>query len=476
MGNERARTYLRLVAEAQLRKALRAPRVTRASRLVIEENVRQVRWAGDILAAAGALDDEDVALIVAELETALAVRSGMDTQQLARRLGWIAAPTGESPQRQHAAQLTQIAPIGQVVGVGNDRAPSDLHLMALASTPTDTVLTAAMRMRWPTDGSSADLEITGAGPQHLPYDQLWAADDKGGRYSVGFDGDGGTTVWHGIVRLSPALSLDARWLELIANGAHRLIRLRLPPAGKPVPAGTVISGSVTASPAERWLTAQASRILTHAWDVAGSVAEMRLGETVRMLVDAGALVADSKIPGQLAAFCEQLGLTEHGIAAPAAAALPVSWANVVGQDRRREAASRRDGVSSLAGPGCEQFAPLATVLPDIDGTRFGLVSLASAADNSYLHVVASGLPELVGRLPDDWDIRFSWWLRDSAGNWHAAIAGEQTMLSPGVTAFRLRLIPPLARPPEEIEVIVTGSSIRVRAILRCPAYPEMPDT
>ena len=46
------------------------------------------------------------------------------------------------------------------------------------------------------------------------------------------------------------------------------------------------------------------------------------------------------------------------------------------------------------------------------------------------------------------------------------------MLSPGVTAFRLRPIPPLARPPEEIEVIVTGSSIRVRAILRCPAYPE----
>ena len=34
------------------------------------------------------------------------------------------------------------------------------------------------------------------------------------------------------------------------------------------------------------------------------------------------------------------------------------------------------------------------------------------------------------------------------------------MLSPGVAAFRLRLIPPLARPPEEIEVIVTGSSIR----------------
>ena len=60
-----------------------------------------------------------------------------------------------------------------------------------------------MRMHWPPDGSSADLELTGAGPHHMPYDQLWAVDDQGTRYAVRLEGDrGGTVTWFGIARLS----------------------------------------------------------------------------------------------------------------------------------------------------------------------------------------------------------------------------------------------------------------------------------
>jgi len=56
-----------------------------------------------------------------------------------------------------------------------------------------------MRMHWPPDGSSADQEHIGAGPHHMPYDQLGAVDDQGTRYAVRFEGGvGGPLTWFGV--------------------------------------------------------------------------------------------------------------------------------------------------------------------------------------------------------------------------------------------------------------------------------------
>ena len=63
--------------------------------------------------------------------------------------------------------------------------------MSLVRTATEALITVVMRMHWPPDGSSPDLELTGAGPHHLPYDQLWAVDDQGTRYTVRFEGGRG---------------------------------------------------------------------------------------------------------------------------------------------------------------------------------------------------------------------------------------------------------------------------------------------
>jgi hypothetical protein len=84
-------------------------------------------------------------------------------------------------------------PIGQVLQVRTGRAPADLNFLAAiqigarAGTGTEAVLTVAMRMHWPPDGSSADLEASGAGPHHLPYDQLSVVDEQGTRYSLRFE-------------------------------------------------------------------------------------------------------------------------------------------------------------------------------------------------------------------------------------------------------------------------------------------------
>jgi hypothetical protein len=183
-----------------------------------------------------------------------------------------------------------------------------------------------------------------------------------------------------------------------------------------------------------------------------------LGEIITVLTEAGAITADSPVPGQLAALCQRLGAAGHGITVPPAAEIPAQWASVIAQ---------RDAPVPADGP--EVFTPVADILPDIDGARFALAGLSTAAGESQLHVVASGVPQLTDRFAHNRTPGFSWWLRDGAGNWHVATAGEPCTLGDGTQAFRLQLTPPLAAAPDAAEVVVTGPTTRVRATV--PIHP-----
>ncbi len=179
------------------------------------------------------------------------------------------------------------------------------------------------------------------------------------------------------------------------------------------------------------------------------------GNVTAALYAGGVLPPSSPVPGQLAALCERLGITGHGILAAPAAQLPGRWASVLAQ---RDAAP--------AGQHQEISAPLATLLPDIEGTRFALTGLTSAAGGSYLDLVASGLPERAGAGPYGWGSGFGWWLRDEGGGWHTAAGNDVAMRSLGeAAAFRLRLVPPMVSCPDTLEVAVTGLASRLRAVV-----------
>ena len=64
-------------------------------------------------------------------------------------------------------------------------------------------------------------------------------------------------------------------------------------------------------------------------------------------------------------------MRRRGIAVPAAAEIPAPWASVL---------APHDAPVPTGGP--EVFAPLAVVLPDVDGRE------------SHLHVISSGMPPL----------------------------------------------------------------------------------
>jgi hypothetical protein len=109
------------------------------------------------------------------------------------------------------------------------------------------------------------------------------------------------------------------------------------------------------------------------------------------------IAAGNPLPGQLAALCQRLGAARHGITVWPAADIPAEWASVV---------AHRDAPAPAGGP--ERFAPLAVVLPDVDGAWFALAGLSSAAGESHLHVVGIGLPPPAGRFEYNWTAWSSW--------------------------------------------------------------------
>jgi hypothetical protein len=521
VGDEQAETYLRLLCEAETRRA------GRGSSPGIARSVERIRRAGEVLVMAGLLAPEDVGRVATELEAALLARSDQERPRYAQRMSWIFAeltdaprvdaPRGEPPPSGPAAPGGgwAITPVGRRISVAHDRAPSDLYLMTLVRSPDAVAITTAMRMHWPADGSSADLEITGAGPQHLPYDQLWVADDRGTRYRIAMNGEGGTLTWQGDIWLHDLPPPDARWLDLVADGAHRLARIDLDPAGRaevrpatatepdpavatgpdpavatgpdpavatgPDPAVATEPDPATATepdpavvtepgpavPAGEWmLAAAAERLLANAWNRGGPRVHAQLGETITVLAAAGALAADTAAPAQLAALCERLGLSGHGITVAAAAQIPARWAEVL--------PPLADGP-----PGPEWFVPLGPAAADLEGARFAFAGLTSAAGRSFLHVVAEGLPPPPAHR---WYTGFSWWVRDDAGGWHLATETDPGQRSrgpaggTGMVAFRLRLTPPLRARPDAIEVVVTGRRASARVVVPVGEGPEMADT
>jgi len=212
VGDERAETYVARLAEAELRRAGDELRRldTAAEDLWADPGMRpfeiaggatwKVGRAGRILVVAGVLDQDYLDRFASDLHAAIYVRSRL-LLNWDRRRGMlhrtIFGPPVPRPYRgaRHAMRVT---PVGRALRGASDRAPWTLHLMSLMRTETEAVLTVAMRMHWPPDGSSADLELTRAGPHHLPHDQLEAVDDQGTRYAVRFEsGRYETAIWKG---------------------------------------------------------------------------------------------------------------------------------------------------------------------------------------------------------------------------------------------------------------------------------------
>ncbi len=129
---------------------------------IAESALWKVVRAGRILIAADALDADFLVRFAADLHAAVKARSRILLSWDRRRgmLHTMLAPSSsQALPSGRADRAIRVTPIGRALRVASGRAPSALHLMSLVRTETEAAITVVMRMYWPPNGSSADLEI-----------------------------------------------------------------------------------------------------------------------------------------------------------------------------------------------------------------------------------------------------------------------------------------------------------------------------
>jgi hypothetical protein len=471
MNRERAETYLRQLAEAELRRARTLP----AARIPGRRNTARLALVAQALVAVGAVDAGTADQIRADLEVAVAVlQPGQENQAspgqrglapdarkpLARlmhsppgRAGTAALPvsglsTGHTRPVPHRASW-RVVPVGQVIPIRDDDVRRELLLVAYLQSADGALFTMA---GW-------------------PFHPFTAVDDHGASYQIGFRG--GHAAAELVLRPDPPHHI--RWLDLITAPGEPATRIDLDPQ---IPAPDVTMTRNTHSPGELLLDVIAARILCSGpafpqgeleHPPAGA-ADLRAfigdgpGDIVAALHASGALPPPSPVPGQLAGLCTRIGIPGHGITAPPAD-LPEPWHSMLTRPRRLPQAGPEPGIA----------AATVAELPELDGTRITIlglhhstiVGLHNSATKTIVHMLVSGVtPE------DDWTYGRvvrplpALWVRDSSGRWHATRTnGTGLSGNSGEVILWLEIVPPLDSGTAWIDVVATGRSAEVRVRL-----------
>ena len=472
MSREQAETYLRLLAESELRRvrALPAGSYWHAPRLQL---------AAQALCAVGAIDAGTAWQIRGEADFALAARRPAEPGRspLAQRRLTSApslepppAVSGRFPASGRGAGPARpvpwrVVPVGRVIPGHGLR--GDLIVLAYLHGPAGARFMIAGGL-----AEFARVAVHGPGPARttqpgrLSPVPLVATDDRGVSYRLGYVfGPGGGSV----LVLNPQPPHPVRWLDVCTPG-ERAIRIELDPPDPPGPRPQVTVTRTATSAGEVMLDAIAARILTNipapAQDKPGKQATAKAslrayigskpGDLTAAMLAAGVLSPASPVPGQLAALCERLGIPGHGITAPPAAGLPPPWQGML---------TRRAAPHTALAPG--SWAAAVAELPELDGIRLTILGLHHGVPGTTLHMLVSGA------TPDgDWDFSRAvrplpaLWARDNSGQWHATrTSGIIPWGDVGIIMLWLDIIPALQAGTTWIDVIAVAPSARARVRL-----------
>jgi hypothetical protein len=478
MNRERAETYLRLLAESEVRRVTALPEGS-AVRLW---HAPRVMLAAQALCATGAIDDAAAAQVRSEFDLAVAVRQlsragispGVRLDDLLAQVQRARIVPGSTIGRAAAPAPRRVVPVGQVVP-GSFRGGGDLLLLAYVQTPASAWFTTAIAMAGP-PGMGSGTPQPGRPPQPpraLPARPLTAVDDKGASYQFMLIGGFRTAV----LELVPDPSHAIGWLDLLTASGEPAFRINLeplepqrpPPDPQRPPPEIAVSRTAT-SPGEILLDGIAARILVLvAGSLPGTTArppaasnDQRVffsdgpGNVTDALYAAGVLPSASPVPGQLARLCERVGIPDHGITAPPAADLPQPWLSMLNGYHRQPRPPLAGGSR----------ATVVARLPELDGVQLTVLGLNHDEPNTVMHLLASGV------TPDvDWSYSRAvrslpaLWIRDSNGDWHATRTRGQMPWKDATMMIWLEIIPALEAGAAWIDVLASGPSAQVRARL-----------
>ena len=483
MNREGAETFLRLLAEAQLRDQL-APDPPPwaggpgAGRL-------KVQVAAQALTAVRAVDRATVEDVLADFDLAVSLRRlhgsgprpaptgfrGPQPAMAMRGTGSPASAAAAAPPVHEPDEGTadRYVPIGLTVPFHDTDVSGELYLLSFARTRAG----ARLFVLWGQPALSREHGLGLQQVERFPVGLFTVTDDRGSAYELDFTHADGS-AWVSQADLVPAPPDGIAWLEVAAPPGPA-VRVPLNPAGGPS-GGEPVAGAPEISPAS--LSAGEQLLIMLAEDLLLAAAQYPLameteprvvtprvlqtmgtglGAIIAGLEAVGALPPDSPIPARLAALCAGLRIDGHEIAAAPADDLPETWLSLLAyyQRRRPDTAQVRDG-----------FAAVAAALPELDGIRLALVGLHNTEGKTALHVLARGVrrEERFGPHRLNLDFPLSFWLRDSGGRWHAARPAAWYPSDPE-HSIELALVPPLPRSTAWVEVVASGRSGDVRARL-----------
>ena len=359
MDRKGAETHLRLVAEAELRCAMKMPAGSIGGRWYSGRLVLVAQALTAVDAVSADIADE----IQADVGLAVAARHLLPAR-------------GPGPGRtQPAPQRTswRVVPVGQVITIQKDDLRRDLVLVAYLQSAGGARFIAA---EWP------------FGPVTVT-----AADDRGIRHQISWRGEMAPRE----LALRPDPPHQIRWLDLSAAAGEPATRIDLTPQ---IPAPDITVTQHAHSPGELLLDAVAARILSAAARVPpdnpgqlpAASAGLRLlgdgpGPIVAALHAAGVLPPGSPVPGQLAGLCARLGAGGHGITAPPAADLPERWHSMLMPPSREPQPPPAPGI----------LAATVAELPEIDGATIAIAGLHHGERGTIMHLLATGVT-----LEHDW--------------------------------------------------------------------------
>jgi hypothetical protein len=431
MDRERAETYLRLLAEAELRRAT----TIAAGSLPGQWRSARLELAAQALCAVGAVSAGVADEIQADVGLAVAGRYQHSIYRPGR------PRSGPTPQ----GASYRVVPVGQVIKLRNDDLRGELLVVAYARS-----------------GGGARLIVVGR-----PFPPFAAADDQGVSYQVTWSG--GHTASELLLRPDP--SHQIRWLDF-TGAVEAATRIDLDPR---LPGSDVTVTPTAQSPGELLLEVVAARILSivayRPRDNPGPLtasAGLRAfigdgpGHIVDALHAAGVLPPDSPVPGQLAGLCARLGIDGHGISVPPDGDLPERWHSMLTPAHRHE--PQTPPVSGV-------LAATVAELPEPDGAKIAIVGLThglhAGEPRTIMHLLAGGVT-----LEDDWKFARGvrplpvLWIRDSNGRWHTTRTdGIRPWRDSGVVTVWLEIVPPLDSGTAWIEISAARPAAQARVTL-----------
>jgi hypothetical protein len=434
MNRERAESYLRQLAEAELRRVMKMPVGSIPGRWYSA----RLALVAQALTAVGAVGADVADEIQADVGLAVAARHRLSAR------GPGPGRTRPAPQR----ASWRVVPVGQVIKIRDDDLRRDLLLLAYVQSAGGARFIVT---EWP------------FGPFTFT-----AADDQGVSYQIS---------WHGEMAprellLRPDPPHQIRWLDLTTAVGEPATRIDLDPQ---IPAPNVAVTRLVVNAhnlGELLLDVIAARILTAAalfsqnnpGQPAAANAHLRAfvadgpGHIVAALHAADMLPPDSPVPGQLAGLCARLGINGHGITAPPAGDLPERWQSMLTPPSRSE---------PQAPPAPGILAATVAELPELDGAKIAIVGLHHGERGTIMPLLATGVT-----LEDDWAYARGvrpmpvLWIHDSDGRWHATRTdGVSPWGDTGVVMVWLRIVPTLEPGTAWIDVVATGQSAEARARL-----------